>query len=176
MTWHPMTAADHAADTSEARAVAVRALEAEFSELITHFRRLITENANRVSPGMLPGAYKALTTIARCEQVTASALAERMLMDKGQLSRTVRELEDLALIERTPDPSDGRSSLLRLTPHGTERLAAARIPQEGMLMRTLQEWSITDIGNLTGLLHALGAGVSPAADLDSTQKTGPAGA
>lgn len=157
-----MTAADdETAETPAARAVAVRALEAEFSELITHFRRLITENAHRVSPGMLPGAYKALTTIARCEQVTASALAERMLMDKGQVSRTVRELEDLDLIERTPDPSDGRSSLLRLTAHGTERLAAARVPQEGMLMRTLQDWNITDIGNLTRLLHALGAGVRP---------------
>jgi len=157
-----MTAADHdPADSPEARAAAVRALEAEFSELITHFRRLIMENANRVSPGMLPGAYKALTTIARCEQVTASALAERMLMDKGQISRTVRELEDLGLIVRTPDPRDGRSSLLQLTPLGSERLAAARAPQEGMLLSTLHDWNLTDIGNLTRLLHALASGVNP---------------
>ena len=157
-----MTAAEHTSESPEARAAAVRALEAEFGELITHFRRLIMENANRVSPGMLPGAYKALTTIARCEQVTASALAERMLMDKGQVSRTVRELEELELIERSPDPSDGRSSLLRLTPLGTERLAAARAPQEGMLMSTLHDWNLTDIGNLTRLLHALASGVTPA--------------
>ncbi len=156
-----MTAAEHTTDSPEARAAAVRALETEFGELITHFRRLIMENANRVSPGMLPGAYKALTTIARCEQVTASALAERMLMDKGQVSRTVRELEELALVERSPDPSDGRSSLLRLTPLGTDRLAAARAPQEGMLMSTLHDWSLTDIGNLTRLLHALASGVTP---------------
>ena len=157
-----MTAAEPTSESPEARAAAVRALEAEFGELITHFRRLIMENAHRVSPGMLPGAYKALTTIARCEQVTASALAERMLMDKGQLSRTVRELEELELIERSPDPSDGRSSLLRLTPLGTERLAAARAPQEGMLMSTLHDWNLTDIGNLTRLLHALASGVTPA--------------
>ncbi|WP_435746753.1 MarR family winged helix-turn-helix transcriptional regulator [Microbacterium sp. PMB16] len=156
-----MTDAEHDSETPEARAAAVRALEAEFSELITHFRRLVMENADRVSPGMLPGAYKTLTTIARCEQVTSSTLAERMLMDKGQVSRTVRELEDLGLIERSPDPRDGRSSLLRLTGLGTERLAAARLPQEGMLLRTLQDWSIDDIGNLSRLLHALGSGVSP---------------
>ena len=156
-----MTAADHHSESPEARAAAVRALEAEFSELITHFRRLILENANRVSPGMLPGAYKTLTTIARCEQVTASTLAERMLMDKGQVSRLVRELEDLGLVERSPDPRDGRSSLLRLTDVGTERLAAARLPQEGMLLQTLQDWSIADIGNLSRLLHALASGVSP---------------
>ncbi|MFJ3472731.1 MarR family winged helix-turn-helix transcriptional regulator [Microbacterium maritypicum] len=148
-------------DTPEARAEAVRALEAEFSELITHFRRVITENAHRVSPGLLPGAYKIFTTIARCERVTVSTLSERMLMDKGQVSRTVRELEELGLIERTADPADGRSSLLELTPLGTERLSAARLPQEGLLLRTLEQWSLTDIGNLTRLLHALASGVTP---------------
>lgn len=158
-----MSDAENKTDTPEARAEAVRALEAEFSELITHFRRVITENANRVSPGLLPGAYKIFTTIARCERVTVSTLSERMLMDKGQVSRTVRELEDLGLIERTADPDDGRSSLLELTPLGTERLSAARLPQEGMLLRTLDDWSLTDIGNLTRLLHALGSGVTPGA-------------
>ncbi|GAA1247421.1 DNA-binding MarR family transcriptional regulator [Microbacterium phyllosphaerae] len=143
------------------RAHAVHALEAEFSELITHFRRLIMENADRVSPGMLPGAYKTFTTIARCGQVTASALSERMLVDKGQISRTVRELESLGLIERSPDPKDGRSSLLSLTPHGEAKLAEARLPQEGLLMRHLSEWSVDDIDNLTRLLHALGSGRTP---------------
>ena len=159
-----MSGAEHTTDTPEARAEAVRALEAEFSELITHFRRVITENANRVSPGLLPGAYKIFTTIARCERVTVSTLSERMLMDKGQVSRMVRELEELGLIERSADPSDGRSFLLQLTPVGAERLAAARLPQEGLLLDTLADWSLTDIGNLTRLLHALGSGVTPASD------------
>lgn len=158
-----MSDAEHTSDTPEARAAAVRALEAEFGELITHFRRVITENANRVSPGMLPGAYKIFTTIARCEKVTVSTLAERMLMDKGQVSRTVRELEDLGLIERSADPADGRSFQLQLTARGEERLAAARLPQEDRLLDTLEEWSLTDIGNLTRLLHALASGAAPGA-------------
>lgn len=152
---------DPARGSEGVRADAVRALEAEFSELITHFRRLIMENADRVSPGMLPGAYKTFTTIARCGQVTASALSERMLVDKGQISRTVRELESLGLIERSPDPRDGRSSLLSLTSHGEAKLAEARLPQEGLLMRHLSEWSVDDIDNLTRLLHALGSGRTP---------------
>jgi DNA-binding MarR family transcriptional regulator len=156
-----MPDADHLSDTPEARAAAVRALEAEFGELITHFRRVIAENANRVSPGLLPGAYKIFTTIARCETVTVSALSERMLLDKGQVSRMVRELEELGLVERSTDPADGRSFLLQLTPLGEERLAVARLPQEGRLLRTLEDWSLTDIGSLTRLLHALASGASP---------------
>ena len=145
----------------EARTEAVRALEAEFGELINRFRRIITENANRVSPGMLPGAYKVFTTIVRRESITLSALAESLMADKGQISRTVRELEDLGLIARTPDPEDGRSSLLSPTAEGLTRLEAARAPQESALINTLAEWPVSDINNLTRLLHALTVGETP---------------
>lgn len=148
-------------ETREARTEAVRALEAEFGELINRFRRIILENANRVSPGMLPGAYKVFTTIVRREQVTLSALAETLMADKGQISRTVRELEQLGLVQRTPDPDDGRSSLLSPTPEGLERLAAARAPQESTLVDAVEDWPVDDIRNLTRLLHALTAGESP---------------
>ena len=154
-----MTAAE---TTREARTEAVRALEAEFGELINRFRRIITENANRVSPGMLPGAYKVFTTIVRRESITLSALAESLVADKGQISRTVRELEQLGLIQRTPDPDDGRSSLLSPTTEGLERLTAARAPQENALVDALEEWPLDDIRNLTRLLHALTAGEAPA--------------
>ncbi|BDV31498.1 MarR family winged helix-turn-helix transcriptional regulator [Microbacterium terricola] len=147
----------------EARTVAVRALEAEFGELISQFRRLISENAERVSPGMLPGAYKVFTTIVRRESVTLSALAESLMADKGQISRTVRYLEELGFVERTPDPDDGRSSLLSATPLGLERLEAARLPQEKTLLNTLAAWSVDDIRDLTQLLHALASGTTPAA-------------
>ncbi|QIG39831.1 winged helix DNA-binding protein [Microbacterium sp. 4R-513] len=148
-------------DAREARTEAVRALEAEFGELITQFRRVIVENAHRVSPGMLPGAYKVFTTIVRRESVTISALAESLMSDKGQISRTVRELEALGLVVRTPDPTDGRSSLLSPTPEGLERLAAARHPRESALADSLENWRLADIERLTHLLHALTSGTTP---------------
>ncbi|TDN91977.1 MarR family winged helix-turn-helix transcriptional regulator [Microbacterium sp. BK668] len=148
-------------DAREARADAVRALEAEFGELITQFRRVIVENAHRVSPGMLPGAYKVFTTIVRGESVTISALAEALLTDKGQISRTVRELEALGLVVRTPDPADGRSSLLSPTAEGLERLAAARHPRESALADALEHWDVRDIERLAHLLHALTSGTTP---------------
>ena len=54
-------------DTLEARTEAVRALEAEFGDLINRMRRILADNADRLSPGMLPGAYKVFTTIVRRE-------------------------------------------------------------------------------------------------------------
>lgn len=110
---------------------------------------------------MLPGAYKIFTTIARRERISQSALADLLVVDKGQLSRSVRELEQLGLIQREPDPEDGRASILSATPYGLERLEAARRPQEDTLVGALEEWPLEDIDTLTRLLHALTAGVLP---------------
>jgi DNA-binding MarR family transcriptional regulator len=82
-------------ESLEARTAAVRALEAEFGELLNRVRRIISANAERVSPGMLPGAYKVFTTIVNRGAVTQSSLSETLMADKGQISRTVRELESL---------------------------------------------------------------------------------
>ena len=148
-------------DTRVARTEAVQALEAEFGELVDRIRRVMTENAARVSPGMLPGAYKVFTTIVRREGITLSALAEWLAADKGQISRTVSELQKRGLVHRTPDPDDGRSSLLSPTALGRERLALARTPQENLLVDTLQDWPVDDIRNLARLLHALTTGEAP---------------
>lgn len=150
-------------ETREARTDAVRALESEFGELLNRIRRLLADNAERMSPGLLPGAYKTFTTIVRRERVTLSVLAETLMADKGQVSRTVRELEELGFVQRTPDPADGRSSLLSATPRGLERLAIARAPQEHGLISALDAWSIDDIQHLTRLLHALTEGTTPSA-------------
>jgi DNA-binding MarR family transcriptional regulator len=155
------TSAVRASETDE-HAAAVRALEAEFGELIARFRRLLTDAAHRINPGMLPGAYKVFTTVVRREHTTMSALAETLMMDKGQLSRTVRELEQLGLVTREPDPHDGRSSILSPTAEGLARLEAARVPQADGLAHALQGWEIADIRELTRLMHALVSEEPPA--------------
>lgn len=149
-------------DTRAVRAEAVRALEAEFSELVARFRRVVAENAERLSPGMLPGEYKVFTTIVQREKATQTELVEALMADKGLISRTVRELERLGLVERTPDPDDRRSSVLSPTAAGLARLAAARAPRDNALVDALSEWRIDDIRSLTRLLHALTAGERPA--------------
>lgn len=149
------------AEDAGARIDAVRALESQFGELLAQFRRLISEAAHRISPGMLPGAYKVFTTIAHRAPLTSSALADVLMIDKGQISRAVRELEALGLIERTPDPSDGRSHLLSPTADGRERLADARRPHERGLHESLADWDLEDIHRLTTLLHALSTGTRP---------------
>jgi len=145
----------------DAHAQAVRVLEIEMSGLVAGFRQAMREAADRLSPGLHPGAYKTFLTIEQRGPITPSALAEQLLVDKGLLSRTVRLLEELGLVEREPDPTDGRSSLLSATPRGRERLKEARATQPSPLIERLSRWDTDDVRRLAVLLHALGSGDAP---------------
>jgi DNA-binding MarR family transcriptional regulator len=140
---------------------AVRELESEFGELSARMRQVMAARADRLQPGMLPGTYKVFTTIVKHGPITPSALAETLVADKGQVSRTVRELERSGLIERTADPADGRSTRLTATPNGVERLAAARSADPHALQDRLADWDVSDIRTLTRLLRAASTRESP---------------
>lgn len=160
------------ATADEVRSNALQALEASFAELMMVFRRYMTEAADRVHPGMLPGTFKVLSAASRCGPTTLSALTERLTADKGLTSRALSELEELGLVTRTPDPEDRRSRLIAVTPLGEERLALARQPHESRLSTVLEKWSIGDIRHLTTLLHALATGDTPADAAERASRTG----
>ncbi|WP_309129725.1 MarR family transcriptional regulator [Microbacterium sp.] len=143
---------------------ALRGLEQEFSTLFARVRRMYLELATRLAPGLSPGAYKMFSLIATGDRMRPSELSERMAADKSLVSRLLRELESHGLVERTPDPEDGRSSFVVATAEGRERLSAARAEDDMRLRRTLAEWDVDDIDNLSRLLHALSAGENPARD------------
>lgn len=144
---------------------AIRAVEAEFLGLVTRFRKLVAQHAEELSPGLLPGAYKVFSTIARRGPLKATDLAERMLLDKSQLSRMITTLEERGLITRSPAPGDRRAQLLEATPDGLKRLEVVRGPRENTLFRELLRWPIDDVRKLGHLLHALVDG-APGTDED----------
>ena len=76
------------------------------------------------------------------EQQTAARLGQRLGLDRGYLSRILRNFEGRGLISRTPSANDRRLSLLALTPHGQSVFAdldARSQAETGTLLRTLSE-------------------------------------
>ena len=144
------------------RHAAVRGLESAFSLLFTQLRRAYAQAAEALSPGLVPGTFKVFTVIDHIGPVSASTLAEKMEQDKGLISRAVTELETLGLIERTPDPDDGRIRLISLTDLGRERYESVRFPFVDRLEDALADWPLDSIERLTGLLEALASGLTPA--------------
>ncbi|WP_261165820.1 MarR family winged helix-turn-helix transcriptional regulator [Microbacterium sp. Marseille-Q6965] len=139
----------------DARDAAIRRVEGEFSEIAQRFQRIVMRNAELLSPGLLPGAYKVFTTIVRHGPVKASELTERMMVDKSQLSRLIAILEERELVVRSPDPHDRRAQLLEATPAAKARLEEVRGPREYGLLRELRRWPVADVERLADLLHTL---------------------
>ena len=50
----------------------------------------------------------------------STALGPKMGMEATSLSRTLKKMEEQGLIERKPNPKDGRGVLIHLTPYGQE--------------------------------------------------------
>ncbi|QNO37356.1 MarR family transcriptional regulator [Protaetiibacter sp. SSC-01] len=146
------------------RQEAVRGLEGAFGELLGEMRRVYAQAAAIASPGMLPGTFKVLSAIERHGSATVSGLADRLAADKGQVSRSVTELEELGFVQRVADESDGRIKLITVTTDGAARLEAARARYEGLLSQVVEGWPVADIERVTSLLQELarGASVPPA--------------
>lgn len=83
----------------------------------TKLARLYTALAERHGISMSVGY--ALLSIER-EGTPSTKLGPRMGMESTSLSRTLKSMESRGLIERRPDPTDGRSVRVFLTPSGIE--------------------------------------------------------
>lgn len=64
---------------------------------------------------------------------TVSAMVEYLGATKGTLSQTVSALERKGLLERAPDPDDGRVHHCRITPAGAEVVQASHATSVGAL-------------------------------------------
>jgi DNA-binding MarR family transcriptional regulator len=101
-------------------------LQAHLNLIFARTRSLWKESAARVDPELQVGGYKLLTFIERAETANAHELAERFEMDKSVISRQVRMLEELELLESHPDERDGRLRVLTATVSARASLAEVR--------------------------------------------------
>jgi len=119
-----MAAADTAMPTDVDNALAE--FQGHLNLIFARARSLWKESAARIHPDLQPSGYKLLTHIARAGSANAHQLADSFEMDKSVVSRQVRMLEDLGLLESRPDDQDGRQRVLTATPSACETLADLR--------------------------------------------------
>jgi DNA-binding MarR family transcriptional regulator len=89
-----------------------------------------------------------LASIARFGPVTPSELAEIERVKRPTMTRTLGSLERQGLIERAPDPADGRSSLVAINEAGRERLTRLRRRKSAYLARRMRELDPEDVDTL----------------------------
>ena len=137
---------------TESRTETVRHLEHEVGVLIRRVKRVIGERSRAVHPDLQPATYLMLTYVADHGPSRSSGMVEMFGVDKGAISRQVQHLVDLGLLDRTPDPADGRATLLVVTDEGRERLAEVAHQRRRLLDERLSDWSDDELADFVASL------------------------
>lgn len=135
---------------------AVHRVERELGRLFARIRVGWREAAATVHPDLQPLGYQVLASIVSGHASTAGELIDRLQTDKSAVSRQVRQLTELGLVDSIRDPDDHRARRLVATDLATERVTAARAAYEGRLAERLRLWSADDLDRVAELLDELG--------------------
>lgn len=96
-----------------------------------------------------------LSLLADCGQLKLRDIAQAFGLDPSTITRQVQSAERDGLLERLPDPGDGRVSLIRLTPLGTRVLEAVRERRRSALDSVMSTWATTERADLARSLTRL---------------------
>lgn len=144
------------------RADALQGLEQEVGVMIRRIRRIVAERARTVHPDLQSSSYLMLSWLEQHGPQRASAMAEAFGIDKGAISRQVQHLVELGLVDRTPDPQDGRASLVSATPAAVDGLAEVSRAQRRWLDERLADWSAAELASFVDLFGRYNAALDRA--------------
>jgi DNA-binding MarR family transcriptional regulator len=126
--------------------------EKTLAETAAHLRLVINRTHRRMrqeAGSELPASNaSALSTLELYGPVTPSELADIERIKRPTATRLLRALEEQGLVERTPDPKDGRSALISITGEGRERLRRLRRRKNAYLARRMRELEPADVKSL----------------------------
>lgn len=134
--------------TDVGRDEALQHLEQELLVLVRRARRGVRDRAAEVHPGLQSGAYLMLSQIIRHGPLRATGLCEMFDMDKAAVSRQVQQLVELGLVDRTPDPEDGRATQIGATEDGRRRVEEVRERRRKGFDERLAGWSAAELEDL----------------------------
>ena len=80
--------------------------------------KMYNEEAEKFGGSMTVGF--ALLSLNPKEPISSTSLGPKMGMESTSLSRTLKFMEEESLIERLPNPDDGRGILIKLTKRGID--------------------------------------------------------
>ena len=88
-------------------------------------RLLVRELERHLAPsGLSPAHMPVLLALEDGTALTQKALAERASVEQATMTATLTRMERDGLVTRRPNPQDGRSTLVALTPLALEKLPA----------------------------------------------------
>lgn len=132
----------------------LRELEHEVGILIRRVKRALAERAELVHPDLPPTSYVVLAWLIDAGPRRSSEIADAFDLDKGAVSRQVHLLADLGLVERAPDPDDGRASILTASDDARRRMEKVGRERLERLDHRLGDWTDDDIDELVATFRS----------------------
>jgi DNA-binding MarR family transcriptional regulator len=115
---------------------------------IVRTSRRLRQEAAGAGTELSPTAASTLATVERHGPLTPSELAEIERIKRPTATRTLGLLEQAGLLDRAPDPADGRSSLVSVNAAGRERLRRLRGRKNAYLARRMRDLPEADVVTL----------------------------
>jgi len=111
--------------------------------------------ARNLPPDLPAGSAGVLGLLSQHGEMTISELTEVLAVDISVTSRHVSYVADQGWLERSPNPADGRSRLLRLTDARRDLLAGFSDHITELLAERLCDWSDDEVHELIRLMAKL---------------------
>ena len=105
--------------------------------------------------GYTPAQFDIVATLGNTAGMTFRELGEQTLITKGTLTGVVDRLEGRGIVTRIDSPSDGRSTIVRLTRKGDREFDRIYPAHVGYLKRAFGALSEAEMTRLEGMLGRL---------------------
>ncbi|MGV8885991.1 MAG: MarR family winged helix-turn-helix transcriptional regulator [Microbacteriaceae bacterium] len=161
------------APIDEATSLAIAEVSEQIVELTHRVRTVMKSMALAIDPALQPFGLKMLRMLQRRGPMQASALAEALFVDRSVVSRQVRQLEELALIELRDDPADGRARILALSAHAVTRLSGLGAGGHELMQVLLRTWAMDDLRQFAGYIARMNETEFLASDVLGNTVEGP---
>ncbi len=129
----------------------------EAAELRVTLVRLQRQLRARSDTFLTPSQASVLARVEQSGPLRMGALAEAEGTSPATVCRLIDSLAQDGLIERVPDPLDGRASLVQASPEGASLLTAVRAQGTAALRSALDDLSIEEQSVIRNALPALQA-------------------
>ena len=128
-------------------------------ELAARLRLAITRTARRLrqeaGTDLSPSQVAALATIERHGPLAPSEVAERERIRRPTATRVLARLVEAGLVERIPDPADGRSAIVSVSSEGRALLRRLRRRKTAYLATRIRDLPPQDLSALARATEVL---------------------
>jgi DNA-binding MarR family transcriptional regulator len=122
------------------------------TDVASHLRLVVARTARRLrqeaGADLSPSLTSALASIDRHGPLTPSELAAHERVQRPTATRVLARLTELGLVERAPDPSDGRSALISTSREGRALLRRLRTRKNQYLAQRIARLDADEIAAL----------------------------